>query len=144
MAIKINTPPKAEQLIESLRSMGYTFKTALADIIDNSLSAGATAIDIELDEFPESTIFIIDNGRGMNRIELQKAMTYGSGNPKDIREESDLGRFGLGLKSASLSQCAKLIVASKTSHDVSAFCWDLEVITHELKGLMNQGSGDNR
>lgn len=106
------TPPGARRLIESLRNLGYECSTAIADLIDNSLSADATEIDVEINASGESPahILIADNGRGMDRDDLTEAMRYGS-----LQEYSsdDLGKYGLGLKTASLSQCSKLTVGSK-------------------------------
>lgn len=105
-------PPGARRLIESLRNLGYECSTAIADLIDNSLSADATEIDVEINASGDAPahILIVDNGRGMDREELTEGMRYGS-----LQEYSsdDLGKYGLGLKTASLSQCSKLTVASK-------------------------------
>ena len=128
MANIITKKPSAKTLVESIRSMGYSFDTAIADIIDNSVSANATRIDINLYLKPDYQISIIDNGNGMNRDQLEEAMRYGSSNPREIRRENDLGRFGLGMKSASLSQCRKLIVTSKYKGNISSFSWDLDLI----------------
>ena len=114
MPTMLKNPPNAEILMQSMRSMGYTFESAVADIIDNSISANATNIEIEFPSDPSHIyIAIIDDGDGMTKSELIKAMKYGSTNVNDKRDEKDLGRFGLGLKSASLSQCRRLTVISK-------------------------------
>lgn len=119
-------PPNAEYLINSLRSIGYQFKTAIADIIDNSLSASATEIDILfLWNNSDCEVTITDNGCGMSEEELILAMTFAGKNVKDNREKIDLGRFGLGLKSASLSQARILSVYSKKNNKVSSFEWNL-------------------
>ncbi|MEE9569692.1 MAG: ATP-binding protein [Candidatus Binatia bacterium] len=121
--------PSPHRLIESLRDLGYDFSTAVADIIDNSIEAGATlvSIDVEFDG-DDSWVRIAGNGRGMHPHQLKEAMRYGT--ERDYSEE-ELGRFGLGLKTASLSQCRRLTVASRTSHDrayINAYCWDIEHI----------------
>lgn len=123
--------PYAHNLIEAMRSLGYSFETAIADLIDNSISAKAKSIEIYLlpDDFPELIIF--DDGIGMDENKLMEALRYGSKSPLDERNEYDLGRFGLGLKSASLSQCRQLIVASKQNGKVNCFSWDLDVVEKE-------------
>lgn len=120
--------PSAPILIESIRSIGYSFETAIADLIDNSISAKATRIDILSIPNEEPYIIIFDNGNGMNKVELEEAMRLGSKNPNEVREENDLGRFGLGLKSASLSQCRNLTVVSKKDGKLSAFSWNLDYV----------------
>lgn len=124
--------PYAPNLVESTRSIGYSFETALADIIDNSISNNATRIDVKFSNNKDPFVAIIDNGNGMNATELQQAMQYGSSNSLDIRGHDDLGRFGLGLKMASMSQCRKLTVISKKKGELSAATWDLEYI-HQTK-----------
>lgn len=109
----INTPPKASSLIESLRDIGYSLKAAVSDIVDNSISAFASSIEIHFNwDNESSSIVIIDNGTGMSYDELIEAMRPGCINPLDLRDKSDLGRFGLGLKTASFSQCRKVTLVS--------------------------------
>lgn len=105
--------PGAKRLIESLRNMGYDCSTAVADLVDNSIVANAS--EIRIDIFPRqdsqpAAIVIADNGKGMTREELHEAMRFGA-----FQEYApdDLGRYGLGLKTASLSQCRTLTVSSK-------------------------------
>lgn len=131
MSIKlINCLPNAASLIESLRSIGYSFETAIADIIDNSISAEASRIDIFYRKKNDNPyIQILDNGYGMNQKELLEAMRLGSKNPKEIRDKKDLGRFGLGLKSASFSQIRKLTVTSKKNGEINSYQWDLDIIS---------------
>lgn len=128
--------PPAKSLITGIRAIGYSFPTAVADIIDNSITAEATIIDIISDPLAEEPYFaIFDNGYGMNRNELLNAMTFGSNRENKVDCEQDLGRFGLGLKSASLSQCKKFYVVSKKYRRINAMYYDLEVIerTNEWK-----------
>lgn len=122
----INLPPFAPTLMESTRAIGYTLETSIADIIDNSLSAKAKRIDIGF--FPKGASFvsILDDGIGMTRDELVSAMQYGSKNPNELRETSDLGRYGLGLKTASFSQCRILTVISKKHSIITGCRWDLD------------------
>lgn len=140
-----NVPPRAGAMLESLRGLGYSTATALADIIDNSVSAGATAIDIQFDWAGEhgtaSRISILDNGRGMNDAELQSAMTLGDRSPLDERAPGDLGRFGMGLKTASFSQCRRLTVATVKEGTPSCLRWDLDALATNPTGgwLMFEG-----
>jgi len=124
----IESPPYAPLLMESMRSLGYSFDTAIADLIDNSVSAQAKHIKILLDPSDDPQLIIFDDGRGMSSDALQEALRFGSRGPADTRDEFDLGRFGLGLKSASLSQCRRLIVVSKNDGALSGFSWDLDVV----------------
>jgi len=120
--------PDPVSLIESMRAVGYSAEAAIADIIDNSLSAEAMSIHVKYDASERPFVAILDDGHGMDPDELTDAMRHGSGNPADHRDATDLGRFGLGLKTASLSQCRKLTVVSKKSGVVSARRWDLDVV----------------
>lgn len=119
-------PPYAPTLIESTRAIGYTLEAAIADIVDNSISALASCTDIFFFPVGDSYISILDDGHGMDADELEKAMRYGSQSPNEKRGANDLGRFGLGLKTASLSQCRTLIVASKQKDHIEARCWDVD------------------
>ncbi|MEM9417685.1 MAG: ATP-binding protein [Planctomycetota bacterium] len=123
--------PRASLLIESMRDIGYSLETALADIIDNSISAGATRVDIlsECGDIPR--IGVLDNGSGMSRDTLMEAMRPGSRNPLDSRDPKDLGRFGLGLKTASLSQCRRLTVITRHGEEVTAARWDLDFVSEQ-------------
>lgn len=120
--------PFAPSLIESMRSLGYSFPSAIADLLDNSISAKARNIDIISTPDIEPSLIILDDGKGMTEHELCEAMRYGSNNPLETRREDDLGRFGLGMKAASLSQCRKLIVVSKKEGKISAYSWDLDYV----------------
>lgn len=121
--------PHPAALIESLRSFGYTPATAIADLIDNSITAGATHIVIEFVwAGPESSVSIHDDGAGMTESRLRDAMRAGSSNPLEQREPNDLGRFGLGLKTASFSQARSLTVMSKTPGGIATRRWDLDYV----------------
>ena len=116
-------------MLESLRGLGYSTGAALADIIDNSISASATNIDIQFNwKGKLSSISILDNGFGMTDQELESAMTLGDKNPLDQRLANDLGRFGMGLKTASFSQCKRLTLASKKEGITSCLRWDLDEV----------------
>lgn len=123
-------PPNAASLSQSMRDLGYSLETAIADLIDNSITAGASNISIflNIDEADEPCLVIIDDGSGMTNDELLEAMRPGSRNPRDKRDEDDLGRFGLGLKTASFSQCKSLTVVSRKSKKAFAAQWDLDLI----------------
>lgn len=129
----IELPPFAPLLMESTRAIGYNLETAIADILDNSISAEATKIAIKYSPYDQPYLAILDNGRGMDEYELTNAMRYGSYDSKKDREEKDLGRFGLGLKTASLSQCRRLTVVSKKNNQINCCCWDLGYINQTGK-----------
>jgi len=111
-----------------MRSLGYSFDTAIADLIDNSVSAKAKNISILLDPSDDPQLIIFDDGVGMDSATLEEALRFGSRGPNEIRDKHDLGRFGLGLKSASLSQCRRLVVVSKHNGRLSCFSWDLDEV----------------
>ena len=106
--------PRANMLMGSMRSMGYSFDSAVADVIDNSISANCKNVILffPLKSYDTLAVGILDDGKGMSSDELFEAMRYGS-DSKEERQETDLGRFGLGMKSASMSQCRILTVVSK-------------------------------
>lgn len=124
----INKPPFAPSLMESTRSIGYSLESAIADIIDNSLAAKSKRIEIDFFPIGEPYLTLLDDGTGMSEEQLIEAMEYGCKNPNEERDKSDLGRYGLGLKTASLSQCGKLTVISKQDNRMSGCRWDLEHI----------------
>jgi len=134
--VTLEVIPDPVSLIESMRSVGYSVEAAVADIVDNSLSAGAREIRILYDASDDPFVAIIDDGCGMAADELTAAMRHGSTNPTDQRGSNDLGRFGLGLKTASLSQCRQLTVVSKKDGTVSARCWDLQVVREQGKWVV--------
>lgn len=122
-------PPSAACLAESMRDLGYSLETAIADLIDNSISAGADTIDIICDVSGEvPVVVILDNGKGMTEGELLVAMRHGTENPRRYRSPRDLGRFGLGLKTASFSQCRSLTVVSKNDASICGAEWNLDRI----------------
>lgn len=123
-------PPYAPILMESTRAVGYSLETAVADIIDNSIAASASRSEIFFFPLGEAYIAVLDNGTGMNEDELNTAMQYGSKDPVDRRGTADLGRFGLGLKTASLSQCRCLSVISKQGETLIGRRWDLDHVAN--------------
>lgn len=132
MTSEIELTPEPRILIESLRDIGYSFDSALADIIDNSITAHAREISVFALPIEDSfKVAIIDDGDGLNRSDLLQAMRLGSTNPRDERAIGDLGRFGLGLKTASFSQCRRLTVVSRQHGKTTAFTWDLDTVVRE-------------
>lgn len=124
----VNLPPYAPILMESTRAIGYSLEAAIADIIDNSIAADASEIQLNFFPVGQEYVSILDNGVGMDAAEITQAMQYGSKNPEDERSKKDLGRFGLGLKTASLSQCRILTVISKTSNGIECRQWNLDYV----------------
>jgi hypothetical protein len=126
---RADATPHAAALIEGLRDIGYSLETAIADIIDNSITAGARQVQIITNTFSdEPHIAIVDDGAGMSEEDLIAAMRPGSRNPLATRDDPDLGRFGLGLKSASFSQCRRLTVVTRSSGITSIAVWDLDEV----------------
>ncbi len=127
---ELHLPPRAAALSESMRDLGYSLEAAVADIIDNSITARASKVDILVDAFETgASLAIIDDGKGMNEEELVRAMRHGSQNPRTPRSKDDLGRFGLGLKTASFSQCTVLTVISSRNGKRVGAVWDLKLVT---------------
>lgn len=128
---EIELIPNARNLMESTRSIGYSLPAAVADLVDNSLAANSTTIEIWTPTDSEQYLLILDDGFGMDEQELHVAMRYGSKYVKDSRESNDLGRFGLGLKMASLSQARSLTVLSKKENNkIVGACWDLDYVAN--------------
>lgn len=121
-------PPNAPALLGSLRAIGYSFDSALADIVDNSIAAGAREVGIEFRPGANSYVAVIDDGTGMSPSGLEAAMQHGGVGPESLRREDDLGRFGLGLKTASLSQCRRVTVVTVQNSELSGAVWDLDRI----------------
>ncbi len=145
---EIDHPPDAAAMIESIRAIGYDASAAIADLIDNSISANATNIDILYppgnsgSPIPRA-IGIQDDGVGMTRDELLAAMCMGAKRPTQERRADDLGRFGLGLKTASLSQCRRLTVVSRIKGGSwAAMQWDIERVIAANKWTLLQLNRD--
>lgn len=112
-----------------MRDLGYSLETAIADLVDNCISASAEKIDILCDVSGERPLVVIlDNGKGMTESELLAAMRHGTENPRRHRSPRDLGRFGLGLKTASFSQCRSLTVVSTADGHICGAEWSLDQI----------------
>ena len=129
--------PDPARTMEGLRDMGYSFETAVADLVDNSIAANASAVDIsvQLDFRGQVRLAIADNGDGMDRKHLEEAMTYGSVRRSD---PASLGKFGLGLKTASTAWCRRLSVVSRPSSQVSPMMatWDLDYVAQRGEWLL--------
>lgn len=138
MAKEQSKIPPAKSLIQGLRCIGYNFSTALADIIDNSISADAKHIQVLSNpDDEEPYVVIFDDGHGMGFKELDNAMTLGSDRDEKEDSEYELGRFGLGLKSASFSQCLRLTIASKNCNRINAMRYDLKKIQEKNEWLLD-------
>lgn len=143
---KAPAEPEASSMIETFRAIGYSVESAIADIIDNSISASSKNVWINFEwKGANSWLSIKDDGAGMDNAELIQAMRPGSRNPLNDRSSKDLGRFGLGLKTASFSQCRKLTVASRKENFASVFwTWDLDFVnksgTWELMKYLPEGN----
>lgn len=125
----VDASPYASSLIEGHRDFGYSLETAIADIIDNSITANAKNVSIIVDTVSDDpSLAIVDDGVGMTESELVDAMRLGSKNPLHTRSMNDLGRFGLGLKSASFSQCRRLSVGSVRDGRLATATWDLDEV----------------
>lgn len=148
MAKRVLNNPSPDVLMNSMRSIGYSFKTAVADIIDNSISAHATEVRIYTPINDDLYVAFFDDGDGMDRDELLNAMKYGSN--RESYGEHDLGRFGLGLKSASLSQCRRLIILG-VYKDVGIKCLDITLPNYDKRkidffnsGILEEGDVDKK
>jgi len=126
---RVRAAPHAGILIESMRDVGYTLGSALADVIDNSITAGARKVRIFAETADAAArIAVLDDGRGMTADELMDAMRLGSRSPLESRDGNDLGRFGLGMKTASFSQCRRLTVMTRREGRTSVARWDLDTV----------------
>ena len=133
---ELEVTPYAPAFIESMRAVGYSLESAVADLVDNSISAKATSVRIQFRPFDNPYVAIIDNGEGMLADELTEAMRHGGRSPMETRLPHDLGRFGLGLKTASLSQCRKLTVVSYKNGALAARCWDLDLVAERKAWIL--------
>lgn len=125
---KVILQPDPARVMEGLRDTGYKFNTAMADLVDNSIAANATKIKVSVTMSPngEVSVYIADNGCGMNFEGLKNAMRYGSMRRADA---SSLGKFGLGLKTASTAFCRSLSLVSKDCEsDYHKVQWDLDEV----------------
>jgi len=137
-------PPNPSALVFSLRSIGYDVMTAVADIIDNSITAKADKVEIDFKwNDGNAKVYIKDNGCGMTEAQLVAAMRIGDKNPLDQRDKNDLGRFSMGLKTASFSQCKRLSVYTKTAlNGAYAKAWDLDHILETSRWELEEIEAD--
>ena len=130
--------PNPEYLIKSIAEQGYSLESSLADLMDNSVSANADRIEvlIKMEQEP-FTLFIADNGNGMDEETLIKSMQFPSNSPEKERNVADLGRFGLGMKTASFSQtrCFTVLSRKKGTKTFSGRTWDVNHLKHVGKWL---------
>jgi hypothetical protein len=134
--------PNPEYLIKSIAEQGYSIETAISDLIDNSIFADADKIEVLSDT--SSTpfkLYITDNGNGMDSESLSKNMHFPSNSPDSERSKSDLGRFGLGMKTASFSQtrCFTVLSRKRGEEKYYARTWDVEYLrtTREWRIIVN-------
>jgi hypothetical protein len=123
----LHAPPNAAALIESLRALGYHLPDAIADLVDNCVTAGARSVSVEYNtDRGTGWVAVVDDGRGMTEEQLHRAMHLGVDGPLAPRPRGDLGRFGLGMKTASFSQARRLTVLTRTgASSTAARTWDL-------------------
>ena len=123
---RLEIPLNVRKVIESFRDSGYRFETAIANIVDNSIDAGATLVQIviERDADGEGAVMISDNGRGMDEATLYTALKYGSETPAS---EDRLGKYGLGLKTATTGFCTQLTVITRTGPNDQVRCAMLDL-----------------
>jgi SH3-like domain-containing protein len=135
--------PEPAGMVASLSSLGYSLPAAVADLVDNSISADAHRVEVEFAWAGRgSWIAVVDDGRGMNSQELVTAMTVAARGPGTTRSATDLGRFGVGLKSASFSQARQLTVATASSGAWHVRTWDLDVVEESGEWRLLHGADD--
>ena len=124
--------PRAQALISSLRGLGYSSQTAIADLIDNSITARSRNIDIDI-QWNEGapSAALLDDGGGMSQDRLIEAMRLGGEGPGNERDAADLGRFGMGMKTASLSQSRRITVVTKSNHVLQSLTLDVDIIARD-------------
>ncbi len=123
----VKLAPEGGGTVRALSRIGYDLQDALADLIDNSIDAGAGRVEIIFfrDDEAVTSVTIADDGRGMDRKALKIGMQFAG---RTDHAASDLGVYGMGLKSASFSQCETLSVISRQGGAVSAARWSVEQI----------------
>jgi hypothetical protein len=127
-SVVLSPPPVV--FIKSISEQGYTLSTAMSDLVDNSIAAGATRVEILMEtNKPALRMYVADNGKGMSPDDLTLNMRFPSADMEDVRSSGDMGRFGLGLKTASFSQSRKFTVISRTADShYEGRCWDVEYL----------------
>lgn len=130
-SIDEDAEPNPEYLIKSIAEQGYSLESSLADLMDNSVSADADKIEVLIKTEEEPfTLFIADNGNGMDETMLKASMQFPSDSPEKERNDYDLGRFGLGMKTASFSQtrCFTVISKKKGTKTYTGRTWDVNYL----------------
>ena len=122
--------PNPSRLIDALRQIGYSLEQALSDLVDNAISANARTVLIRFfhDRQEIRGLAVADDGDGMSSKELDNAMRFGSDRRDSVHS---LGKFGMGLKLASLSHAGTLSVATAKAGQVSARRWTLAGIRND-------------
>lgn len=122
--------PSPKSHIKTLMRIGYHMSSAIADILDNSITAEAKRIEVIAPPGLETPLVsIFDDGYGMDEIELIENMRIGCKDPSVAREQGDLGRFGSGMKTASFSQARRLtVITKKIGCPIAAAVWDIDEI----------------
>lgn len=137
-----NLAPSPSRLVESLRDTGYSYQAAFADIVDNAIAANASAVEIDISQSvfgDDVLVAFYDNGSGMTEKSLKEAMRYGS---EKRTSPKSLGKFGMGLKTASTAFCRKLTVISKVNGAFVSRRWDIDRIISEDKWVLLSPSLD--
>lgn len=124
-------------LLQSMRSVGYSFEAAVADVVDNSISAGATRIEILVDVVDGEFVSIRDDGHGMAQDEAMEALRLAGTARMGTETTHSLGRFGLGLKTASLSQGRRVEVVSRKRGATTALAWDIDLVAESQKWVID-------
>ncbi len=135
--------PYVGNFIKSLRDIGYNFEIAVADILDNSITANSDTVKIHIVAKPKISFSMIDNGVGMSEEELIEAMRLASKDPYKERKKNDLGRFGLGLKTSSFSQSKRVTVISKKDNNISLAQWDLNYLEEKNEWVLKRPEMDD-
>ena len=123
--------PSASPVFEALRAFGYTPETSIADLVDNSIAAKAKNVHIAFVwNDGDAYVVIKDDGAGMSEAALVDAMRLGSQSPVLERKKGDLGRFGLGLKTASIAQAREfsVVTADQLGKEPVIRRWDLDEV----------------
>lgn len=143
MGKTLQLEPSPKNHIETLMRVGYSLEMAVGDIIDNSIAAKASNIWIYSPPSDNPFISITDDGHGMAELELQENMRIGCKNPKDERDETDLGRFGSGMKTASFSVARSLtVISKKEGKPICACIYDIDQIIQNDKWIVEALSED--
>ena len=121
-----------------MRAIGYDAASAIADLIDNSITAHAARVQILFEPGTPRSVALLDDGDGMDADRLLDAMRHGSRSPNDERAPDDLGRFGLGLKTASMSQCRRMTVLSRRDGHTCGMVWDLDDVAEAGDWLVGE------